>query len=199
MKRIIVFASHPDDETIGCGGSIAKHAREGDLITVVFFTSGKEGRETEAKEAAKILGVSKLEFLRFEDGFLSYSPESVEKVEKILEEVKPELIYVPHELEGDLDHSNAFRIVSEVLKKFYHSKPTVLCYEVWTPIQAPSYYEDITNFTEIKKKAIEMHKSQRTLFDFSKAALSLNAYRGIMSGKGDYCEAFTVLKFEGKI
>jgi LmbE family N-acetylglucosaminyl deacetylase len=200
MKKIMVFAPHPDDESIGCGGSIAKQAKDGSDITVVFFTSGKEGRETEAKETAKILGVSRVEFLRFKDGFLSYSQESVEKVARISEEVKPELIYVPHELDGDLDHQNAFKIVSEVLKKFYHStKPTVLCYEVWTPIQAPNYYEDITDVVEIKEKAITMHKSQKALFDFSKAALSLNAYRGIMSGKGDYCEAFIILKFESKI
>jgi LmbE family N-acetylglucosaminyl deacetylase len=200
MKRIMVFAPHPDDESIGCGGSIVKHAKDGNNITIVFFTSGKEGRETEAKNAAKILGVSRVEFLRFKDGFLSYSPEAVEKIVKLLEEVKPEFIYVPHEAEGDLDHQNAFKIVSEVLKKFYHStKPTVLCYEVWTPIQIPNFYEDITDIVEIKKRAITMHKSQNMLFNFSKAALSLNAYRGVMSGKGDYCEAFIILKFEGAL
>lgn len=198
MKRIVVFAPHPDDEAIGCGGSIAKHAKDGTEITAVFLTSGKEGREAEAKKAAKILGISRTEFLRFEDGFISYSPEAVAKVTKILEEDKPELVYVPHGLEGDLDHLNTFRTVCEVLKKFYHStKPTVLCYEIWTPIQMPNYYEDITDIVEIKERAIAAHKSQNILFDFSRAALSLNAYRGVTSGRGGYCEAFMILKFEG--
>jgi LmbE family N-acetylglucosaminyl deacetylase len=200
MKRIIVFAPHPDDESIGCGGSIVKHARNGSGVTVVFFTSGKESREVEAREAANILGVSSIEFLRFEDGFLSYSREAAEKVARIFGEVKPDLVYMPHEFEGDLDHLNAFTIVSEVLKKFYCSiRLTVLCYEVWTPIQKPSYFEDITAVAEIKKKAISAHKSQDALFDFSKAALELNSYRGVMSGKGGYCEAFMIMKFGGTI
>lgn len=199
MKRIIVFAPHPDDESIGCGGSIAKHTKSGDTVTAAFFTSGKSGREVEARKAAKILGVSGVEFMRFKDCFLSYSEETVGKVAKILDKAKPDLVYMPHESEGDLDHQNSFKIVAEVLKKFYHGKPTVLCYEVWTPIQTPNYYEDITDVVEDKKKAIEAHKSQVARFDFSRAFLSLNAYRGVMSGKSDYCEAFTILKFEGKI
>lgn len=196
MKNILVFAPHPDDESIGCGGSIAKHVRSGNSVTIVFLTSeGK--RKEEAKDAAKILGASGTEFLDFKDGFISYSPESVEKTARILEKIRPDIVYVPHELEGDMDHANTFKIVLEVLKKFYQGKPTVLCYEVWTPIKEPSYYEDITIFADIKIKAIEAHKSQ-SKFNFPKAALSLNAYRGIMSG-GETSEAFMILRFGGSV
>jgi LmbE family N-acetylglucosaminyl deacetylase len=198
MKNVLVFAPHPDDESIGCGGSIAKHVKSGSAVTIAFFTSeGK--RKDEAKDAARILGASKIEFMDFKDGFLSYSQETVEKTAKILENIKPDIVYIPHEFDGNADHMNAFKIVLEVLKKFYHGKPTVLCYEVWTPIKNPNYYEDITDFADVKKKAIEAHKSQLSKFNFSKAALSLNSYRGIMSGSGEISEAFMILKFGGSI
>ena len=71
---------------------------------------------------------------------------------------------------------------------------TVLCYEVWTPIQEVSYAEDITEFINLKIEALKHHKSQIEEIRYDEAVKGLNRYRGIMTGKGKYCECFQVLK-----
>ena len=74
IKKLIVFAAHPDDETIGCGGTIKKLSQNGCEVIVVFATTGNTGidqsrsyekniksiRLKEANSAAKILGIKKI-------------------------------------------------------------------------------------------------------------------------------------------
>src|SRR5262245_5051670 len=87
MTRVLVRSPHPDDESIGCGGTLRKHALRGDEVRVVFLTSGEKGghgrppeetarvREGEAVAAAAILGLSGVEFWRQQDGGLRVTPE----------------------------------------------------------------------------------------------------------------------------
>ena len=75
IKKILVISPHPDDEAIGCGGTLSKHTTEGDIVEVIFLTSGEKGghgrsesetaviREKEAQKAAEILKLSKNCFL----------------------------------------------------------------------------------------------------------------------------------------
>ena len=77
--NIMVIAPHPDDEAVGCGGTIRLHAERGDRVTAVFLTSGELGlphlppetacriREDEAAVAAEVLGIAALSFLRWPD------------------------------------------------------------------------------------------------------------------------------------
>ena len=77
--NVVVIAPHPDDEAIGCGGSICLHHSRGDRVTAVFLTSGELGlkhlpadeacriREAEARAAATILGIAAIDFLRLPD------------------------------------------------------------------------------------------------------------------------------------
>ncbi|OGY22990.1 MAG: hypothetical protein A2172_03595 [Candidatus Woykebacteria bacterium RBG_13_40_15] len=69
-----------------------------------------------------------------------------------------------------------------------------MCYEVWTPLQEVSYVEDISKFLDLKIKALEQHKSQLQDINYDEAIKGLNRYRGIMTGKGRFCECFQVLK-----
>ncbi|HQO40210.1 MAG TPA: PIG-L family deacetylase, partial [Spirochaetota bacterium] len=75
MKRIMIFAPHPDDDILGCGGSIAKHTGRGNEVITVFMTSGESGslsclcdelmaiRENEARQASSCLNVKETIFL----------------------------------------------------------------------------------------------------------------------------------------
>src|SRR5688572_30216530 len=77
--KVLIIAPHPDDECLGCGGSVALHVGRGDDIAAVFLTSGELGlkklsresawqmRETEARTACAILGIAELSFLRLPD------------------------------------------------------------------------------------------------------------------------------------
>ena len=200
-RKILVFAPHPDDEAIACGGSIALHQRRGDEVTVAFLTHGDDSeRAYEARNSCAILGNTSSRFLGFDDGFLRYCEQAIDRVVQTLEAERPAIVYTPHAQEADLDHQNTYLVVAEALKKFYRGpKPTVLCYEVWTPLSEPSYWKDISEVADIKREAILAHRSQVASIDFVSAALALNRYRGIMSRKGEYCEAFSILHFAGEL
>src|SRR5215203_5449897 len=99
MVNVLVLAPHPDDEAIGCGGTLIRHAKQGDRVTAVFLTSGELGlkhlapdlawsiREREAQEAARVLGLADLRFLRCPDWFLGeHVEEAAAALQPILEE-----------------------------------------------------------------------------------------------------------------
>jgi LmbE family N-acetylglucosaminyl deacetylase len=132
-KQIIVFAPHPDDETLGCGGTIAKRLDEGYEVLVVVMTDGrhsfvkglgialdptpeelKEIRRDEVKRATRTLGVPEgdLLFLDFVDGTLAENEaEAQEKVMELLREKVPSEIYFPYEKDGHPDHLATNRAV----------------------------------------------------------------------------------------
>jgi LmbE family N-acetylglucosaminyl deacetylase len=142
-KRIVVFAPHPDDETLGCGGTIAKRLSEGYEVFVVSMTDGrnalstifgitkaptpkemKEIRRNELIKAMEVLGVPKgnIVFFDFEDGKLLYhSRAAATKAFKILNELKPVEIYFPHERDHNPDHQAANIILRDCIRNLHFS------------------------------------------------------------------------------
>lgn len=133
-KRAIVFAPHPDDETFGCGGTIAKKLSEGYDISVVFLTDGryaltelgifskptpfemKEMRREDALRATKILGLKQnnLVFLDFEDRTLGKHARLVrEKIVEILKDVSPVEVFFPQAKEYNIDH----RVTNMIIRR----------------------------------------------------------------------------------
>src|SRR5579864_9179113 len=103
--NILVIAPHPDDEAIGCGGTVCNHAARGDRIAVVFLTSGELGlkklprdrawkiRESEANECHEILGIAARHFLRLPDWYVGKQIRNGAKLLRpILKQEKPEMI-----------------------------------------------------------------------------------------------------------
>ncbi|MEX5636398.1 PIG-L deacetylase family protein [Parafrankia sp. FMc2] len=122
MSRVLVVAPHPDDEVLGCGGSIALHCRAGRTVGVLYLTSGEHAsptvppeelgpiRETEAVAATAVLGVpaDALTWLRFPDGGLdSRDPGQLGAVMAVLRRFRPTLLYLPHPGDGSFDHREA--------------------------------------------------------------------------------------------
>ncbi len=221
MFKVIVFAPHPDDGLLGCGGSILKRVKEGGDVLFVYMTSGDAGsldkskedllkiREKEVKNALEVMGVTKVEFLRNDDGYLFYSKKNLERVTSIIRRERPNIIYIPHEKDEHIDHVKTNKIVKEAIRraegpcfKECGENPwkteTVLCYEVWTPLSRVSYVEDITEFIDKKEEALKCHESQLKEIKYDQAIRSLNNYRGVMTGEGNYCECFSVLRI-GKL
>ena len=136
--RIIVFAPHPDDETLGCGGTIAKKIAEGYEVLIVVMTDGrflllkgceidsdptpeevKEIRKGEVLRAAKILGVPEKNviFLEFVDGTLQENEKiTEEKVTEILLKFPPAEVYYPFERDAHPDHQATNRIVKRAVE-----------------------------------------------------------------------------------
>jgi N-acetylglucosamine malate deacetylase 1 len=212
MSRILVLAPHPDDETIGCGGTLMRHVKRRDEVHVVFLTSGEKGghgrsetetirvREGESRKAAKILGVRKFEFWHLPDGAVRPARAAVDRLRKKLKQFKPDRIYVTHEREMHPDHRGAVLILRRVLAGASGKCPDVLGYEVWTPIQKFSEIVDISPFMEKKLRAVKAYRSQCAVVGFVEAVRGLNRYRGEMHSwpGGDYAEVFTEMRIGRK-
>jgi N-acetylglucosamine malate deacetylase 1 len=216
-SSVLVFAPHPDDDVIGCGGSIAKHVASGRAVTIVYLTSGEAGslahgkaelaaiREAEAHAAASSLGVTDLVFLRQADGGLQMGSALVGEVVRLLRARRPEIVYLPHRGDGGSDHRAANEAVEEAVGRAAGpwfpelglspwSVPVALGYEVWTPLARVAYVEDISAVIEQKLAALALHRSQVQDVAYADAVRGLNRYRGAMTGRGTYCECFEVLR-----
>ena len=187
----MVFAPHPDDETLGCGGTIAKKTNEGYDVHIVYMTNGENShqeilgivlnpspqevsriRQAEAERAAKLLGVNhgNLIFLNFEDGTLEKATEPArERVLNILEKLQPIEIYYPGETELHGDHRFTSIIVKDSINML-RIKPKLYKYIIW-PSKGQNKKElknevvsDISKFAHTKQLAIQEYKSQTTMF-----------------------------------
>ncbi len=205
MRRVLVLSPHPDDEALGCGGTLRSHATVGDEVRVIFLTSGERGghgrseaatrtlREAEAAAAAQILGISDLEFWRQPDGGLVASRELVDQLCELVAGWHPEVIYAPHPAEAHADHRAAARLLRKALAAGMEAAPAALrMFEVWTPLQKLDEIVDISPFLETKLSAIRAYRSQCEVMDFDAAFLGLSRYRGELHSwpGGDYAEVF---------
>jgi LmbE family N-acetylglucosaminyl deacetylase len=141
----LVFAPHPDDETLGCGGTILRKRRLGADVRIVFMTDGANShthlmaadelravRAAEAAAAAAVLGVAQdaLEFLAFADGNLAgQAPLALDRVATLLSRHKPQQVFLPYPRGEHPDHVATHSIVHQALGR--SGGATVLEYPVW--------------------------------------------------------------------
>ena len=117
---ILAFGAHPDDVELGCGATIAKEISLGKKVGVVDLTRGELGsrgsaalRDQEAAEAAKILGLSVRENLRFEDGFLVNDKIHQLEIIKMIRKYQPEVVLCNAKDDRHIDHPKAGKLVSD--------------------------------------------------------------------------------------
>lgn len=145
-SRTLIVAPHPDDEVLGCGGTIARKLIAGAEVRIVVVTDGRTShakfidprelvaiRKSESLAAISRLGAdsSSCEFLDFPDGELAHhAEEAVLKVKEILASFQPEEIYVPHRADPQPDHEATFSIVQRAVEA--HGRAvTVFEYPIW--------------------------------------------------------------------
>lgn len=216
-EKVLVLAPHMDDETIGCGGTLALHARRGAQVTVMFLTDGRNGssdintlmgeererrqkelieiRTTEARAALQRLGVNRMICLDAEDGALSQCTWAAEKLRDVLRRVQPDLVYVPFYLEEHADHRAASQVLLDAVAGT-SLQFQCIGYEVWTPL-FPNCLVRIDSSVETKKQALQEYRSQLQQCDYLHASIGLNAHRsaGLRQAPGStggYAEAFYV-------
>lgn len=201
--NVLVIAPHPDDESIGCGGTICLHTVRGDRVAAVFLSSGERGlrelapenarrwREREAGEAAEILGINSTTFLRRPDGHVGDQIHTAAKaLRPILARERPQLIYLAHERDTHPDHRASAPILQAALKGSGIPTPALLNYEVLTFLPEYDRLEDITPVMPRKLKAVRAHRSQIRKFRYDRAARALNEFRGTVARAGRYAEVF---------
>lgn len=201
--NVLVIAPHPDDETIGPGGTICLHTERGDRVAVAFLTSGELGltrlpreeawrvREAEAEAAARILGIAALSFLRRPDWYVGDGvDEAAAALRPVLEREAPEVVYLPHDREWHPDHRAALAVVRSALRVGTGGGPVLRTYEVWTPLSEYDRVEDVTTVMARKLRAIRGYTSQLEAFRYDRAVRGLGQYRGALAAKCPYAEVF---------
>ena len=213
--NVLVIAPHPDDEAIGCGGSVRKHALQGDRVVAVFLSSGELGlkhldrekawaiREAEARKSATILGMSETLFLRSPDWELeAVAAQVANGLGPILDREQPGIVYLPHPGEWHPDHRAALQVLKAAVAREGGVPPPpksqIICrgYEIWTPLTEYDHVEDISAVMAVKLKAIRAHRSQIEQLAYDQAARGLNAYRGAIAGRCRYAEVFKNFSLE---
>jgi N-acetylglucosamine malate deacetylase 1 len=208
MARVLVLSPHPDDEAIGCGGTLCSHVAAGDEVRAVFLTSGELGghgagpaetrlrREKEAAAAAQILGIRQTEFWRAPDGHLRADAPMIRRMAGLLRQWRPHFVYTTHGREAHPDHRAAPRILRSALSTVRIRRPIVYLFEIWTPIAHMGRIVDVTEWMDVKLRAVRAYESQCSVLRFDEAVAGLNRYRGEMHSwpGGDYAEAFVEMK-----
>jgi len=187
--NICVIAAHPDDEILGCGGTIAKHINDGDEVYVLIMAEGitsrndkrdRKSREKElseltkaAHEAHEILGTTSLQLLDSPDNRMDSVDfiDIVKIIEKRLAGMSPDIVYTHHWGDLNIDH----RITHQAVMTAFRPKPglsvkKILCFEIpsstdWqTPnmntIFSPNYYVNISGTLHQKLKALKSYSSE---------------------------------------
>lgn len=197
--KILVFAPHNDDEVLGVGGTIAKHVENGNEVYVCEVTIGKNKERAmrikdESAAAHKILGVKDSYYLDFPVVGLTDLPttELNKEIHKIVQDVKPDIAYIPHKGDMHIDHATVAESAMVALRPV--DSPQVKAIYVYETLSEtewnipsvdnafiPNVYVDITETIDKKIKAMECYQSQ--LYDFPhprslQAIKSLSELRG---------------------
>ena len=218
--KILVIAPHPDDETLGCGGSLLKHKANGDSLSWLVATRGHEPqwsaellarKETEIGRVAKAYGFEDTFRLNFPTIKLDTIPldQMIVPIREAITAAKPDLVYVNHWGDVHSDHRVVFEATMSVLKPFYSGKlgvRKVLSYEVLSSTDAmpanaarvfvPNVFNDVTEFLEQKLDIMALYESEAQPSPLPRALDSLRAlarYRGATIGV-EYAEAFMLVR-----
>ena len=212
-RNILVVGAHADDVEIGCGGTVARHVEKGDNVILLVMAESSytyyngtvlrtlEEGEAEEKRAAKVLGV-KLINLGFETKNVPYSSESIEAINKIIDDYNIDTIYTHWYHDTHQDHS---RTTQSVISAGRYVR-NILVYEPEYPAGRSylgfwnQYYVDITSTFEIKMDALKCHESQVKKYgdSFMEAVEARARHRGYEIGTR-YAECFEVLRLLGDI
>ena len=198
--KILAISPHPDDMEIGCGGTLLKYARRGAEIVAMVLTDGSRGgaaevRRAEQQEAARIIGIGRLIWGGFEDADLPGDRELIDRIEKVIREIRPAFLFVPH---GEDSHQDHRKVASAALAASRYSR-NVLFYECPTSVNFnPTIFVDIESEFEEKISALQAHRSQveRTHVEglsIAEIARSMAHFRGTQSRVG-YAEGFQAVR-----
>lgn len=191
----LVVAPHYDDEVLGCGGLVAGLTAEGAAVRALFLSDGAAGgdrdyadrRRTEARSAAKVLGLTGIDELALPDGRLEQHLDDIAgALRRALLSLRPELLLVTSPLEVSADHRAAFAAVHRLLggaRPGGELEPLVrdldiLLYEINHP-QHPDVLVDVSDRVEKLERAMACYQSQQERHDYLGARLGLAKFRAL--------------------
>lgn len=204
--NVLVISPHPDDETLGCGGTIIKLLSSSINVMVMLLTDGNGGgrikdisriRKEEFMSARSVLGYSTFDICDYPDGqLLLYQEELGKSISKIIFEQAPKLVLTPYLLDYPIDHQVANIALAQALKSSNETNIIVGMYEIWTPITSPNCYLNITEEYLQMRKAMECYKSQEEYYGIIEKADVLRKFRAKLSMRRrvEHMECFRLLE-----
>jgi LmbE family N-acetylglucosaminyl deacetylase len=217
-SRVLVVAPHPDDETLGCGGTLLRLAREGAEIAWLIVTSmsegggfAKESIETRDREIAKVgelYGFSSVFRLNLPTRQLDTYPvaELIGRLAAVFKSFGPEQVFLPHRRDVHTDHRAVFDAASACTKWFrYNSVRRVVAYETLSETEFtlegqpgfhPNYFVDITDFLDKKIEIMAVYESEMSQFPFPRSVEAIRALATLRGASSGFkaAEAFQLLR-----
>jgi len=186
--KCLVIAPHPDDESIGCGGILKLHPKQFDVISL---THGNKDdiRYEEMHNAMNYAGVKNLTMLELKDKHITDGQKEFNEID--IE--KYNYIFIPYIFDQHKDHKAVSMLLLNKLKdKKYKSDLKIGFYEVWSTINMPQYFTDISKVVQDKKNMINFHKSQVASKEYADKIIGLNSYRGLLKSL-DAVESYLIV------
>lgn len=213
MKTVLVVAPHPDDETLGCGGTLLRHIAAGDAVHWLVLTALPEGSTLSPDvfdQVGAAFGFAGVHRLELPDARLDTVPlaDLISRISPVVRRVEPATIYLPHPGDAHTDHRAAFDAAIACTKSFrYPSVRRVLVYETLSETDfgldpdrggfRPNVYVDITAHLERKLEILRLcypGEMGEHPFPRNEGALrAMAALRGAVAGC-PAAEAFLLLK-----
>lgn len=208
-NRVLVISVHPDDETLGCGGTLLRHQQEGDEIFCAFVTNGNEEQAPLIPKLDLFYGFSEtfqldLPEITLEDISLS---QIIPKIADVTRQVRPTVLFLPNRSDPHSDHRRTFDACQACIKTFRYPyiKKVLMC-EIqsetdFSPalpenVFIPTVYVDISAFFERKMQILRLFQSELLDYPSTRSLDSIKAhhrYRGSQANC-EYAEAFMLLK-----
>jgi LmbE family N-acetylglucosaminyl deacetylase len=223
MKRILVISAHPDDEVLGCGGTITKYAKAGYPVYSLILGEGITSRYKDRKEAdrtlieklrqqalkvAKVLGIKKTLFFNLPDNRFDTIAllDIIKIVEDIKKKIRPHIVFTHSSSDLNIDHQIVYKAVMTAFRP--EAKGTVdeiYSFEIpsstgWLfskkNLYAPNFYENIEDFIDTKIKALSCYKGELREWPHPRSIEGIKTFakkRGLESGL-KYAEAFEFIR-----
>jgi LmbE family N-acetylglucosaminyl deacetylase len=219
MRTILAIAPHPDDETLGCGGTLIKHISAGDRVHWLIFTKmGVEqgftqerirSRDKEIGRVARAYGFTGVHRLDFPAMMLDVIPKMdlVSALGNVITIISPEVIYLPYRYDVHSDHTAVFDAAASCSKSFrYPTIRSVRAYETLSETEfgirpdnagfRPNLFIDITDQLNKKIKIMRLYASEISALPFPRSVGALRAQAQLRGSQGGSlaAEAFMILK-----
>lgn len=182
-NRVLVFAAHPDDEIIGCGGTIARLTAEGKQVFVLTFCAGETGyatveqketiaqvRQAEAQACDRVLGIAERVILGKPTQGVVNDRETYQRCVRLIRHYRPDLILTHWNEDKHRDHRAISALTDEARWKAYENvladfgepwyTPELYYYEVLELFPHPSLLVDISDYLPKKLEAMQTQQSQ---------------------------------------
>jgi LmbE family N-acetylglucosaminyl deacetylase len=218
MKNILVVSVHPDDETLGCGGTLLKHNEKGDNIFWLILTRANDKitsianivdlQKQYVNKVAATYNFQEFKQLSFLTTELDRYPLGgiIIEISKYIDQIKPSVIYFNHYNDVHSDHRVAFDAIYSCTKSFRYPFITkILMYETLSETEfapalpcasfIPNVYVDITDYLDQKIEIMKLYETELMEEPYPRSISSIEAlarFRGSRAGV-KYAEAFMLL------